>query len=310
MPECTITNAPTEAPDDTTLTAAAHAVMRFHGYTDAQIATAASRSHTAQCTWDGKSWACTTAGTPNHPDTDKLTAVTATLRIGLSHTLSAAATHKATLAAIDTHITTLEAHPLEAQSWDSDCDDRRGGLRYDGAATNLVDRALADIRTLLTTPSPAPTPAPSDTLLGRTARIRARHQAATPGPWTARICAGDDDNPHHPAHGNGIWSMADVDDVLVDEVYLSAANAHFIAEAHQDIPVLLDALETAEAHLAQVRLTAADLEVRGKALSAKGDYTGSSLNLVRALGRAEGYCEAAQDLRTALGLPTEPEPTR
>ena len=76
--------------------------------------------------------------------------------------------------------------------------------------------------------------------------IRARCEAATPGPWTAIIGGSDFANVY--IYGSCYMPIADLrrdDDYKYSDVDMDKAadDAEFIAHARQDIPELLDALE-------------------------------------------------------------------
>jgi len=104
----------------------------------------------------------------------------------------------------------------------------------------------------------------------RLAEIRARVEAATPGPWVADPPVAKVDNNWnrwtvmHPTDGRlGTWFVAslvpDVD--RLQDVEQEHSDAEFIAHARQDVPDLLDTMDVLIQQLATVENLAADILV-------------------------------------------------
>lgn len=94
----------------------------------------------------------------------------------------------------------------------------------------------------------------------RLQEIRARHEAATPGPWAYEAHGDSGDygvGVIMDGNDNYIEGYNDDNDCLLVEVVAievkNIVDADFIAHAHVDIPALLDEVERLNAELAEIR---------------------------------------------------------
>lgn len=107
--------------------------------------------------------------------------------------------------------------------------------------------------------------------------IRARCEAATPGPW-------DSYRPHPRYRCYQVERVAPEGHLAGDGAVVAcedvnaAENADFIAHARQDVPALLDALEAAEAEVERLRESNANLRLIS---NANGDW---NLKFLQELG--------------------------
>lgn len=144
------------------------------------------------------------------------------------------------------------------------------------------------------------------------AAIRARHAASTPGTW---ITTADIDDPHSP-WGLEIICVGDYDDpdarlnhiVRVPDHDDRPADLCFIADAHQDIPALLDMIERLQTQRRQDdaeinQSSAADQIAELRALLTRAETapdTETALDLaIGAYKTAAGYISKIEELQKA-----------